>query len=83
MEFEHALSELLIGDDAAISGERKRARETGLNVYFSAVDATQEGTNDWGLIFRASQIVIKDVRHDRGVNVTRQILDVDSEVEIR
>ena len=50
VEFEHALRELRVCDDAAIITHREWAREAGLNVDFAAIDASQKRANDCRLV---------------------------------
>ena len=83
VELEHALSELCVCDNAAIFSEGQRAGEARLNVDFAAIYATQERANDCGLVVWATQVVIEDVRDDRGMDRTRQVFNVDAEIEVR
>lgn len=81
MEFQHTFCELRVLDDAT-SFHGQGAGETGLDVDFAAIDTTQERADDCLLVVWTAQEVVQDVRHDGGVNVARQVLDVDAVVEV-
>lgn len=83
MEFQHALSKLCVGHNAAILTQRERTRKAGLNLYFAAIYTAEESSNDSRLVFGAAQKVIQDVRHNRWVDIAGQVFDVDTEVEVR
>ena len=82
MEFKHALREFRVSDDVAIWWKWQWTRETCLDVDLAAIDTSEESTNDCGLILRAAKVMVKNAWHNSGMNVTRQILDVDTKVKI-
>ena len=59
MEFEHALSELVIRDDLAVIGDGNGTGKTRLNFYFAAIDATEKRADHSLLAFLTALIVIE------------------------
>lgn len=61
MEFEHALSELVIRDDLAVIGDGNGAGKARLNFYFATIYAAEKRANHSLLAFLTALVVIEDV----------------------